>query len=314
LSLRLSARGPFHVGLRELDLPSSAASNRMLPTSIWYPTSGGTDHAEDAPHSYGQPHRATPDLPALDRSCPLILFSHGNSGTRHQSTYLTTHLASWGFVVAAPDHPGNTFVDSMTRTSPESIREAHLLARAHRPADASSILSALLGSEPRPDVPPLDATKLGVCGHSFGGWTAIKTAIHDPRVRALCCLAPASEAFVGRKAFEPDDLPLGPEVETLILAGSDDVLVDLETSIMPLRERLGVHARLEIAEGMDHFHFCDGTRLLHDQHEKNPRPNQPRPTRPMSELRGQNESHAWLAERITRFFDDTFGLELHRSA
>ena len=36
---------------------------------------------------------------------PLVVFSHGNAGFRDQSTFLMTWLASWGIVVAAPDHP-----------------------------------------------------------------------------------------------------------------------------------------------------------------------------------------------------------------
>ncbi len=35
---------------------------------------------------------------------PVVLFSHGFAGYPEQSVSLTTHLASWGFVVAAPDH------------------------------------------------------------------------------------------------------------------------------------------------------------------------------------------------------------------
>ena len=34
---------------------------------------------------------------------PLVLFSHGFAGIRLQSTFLTTHLAQWGFVVASPE-------------------------------------------------------------------------------------------------------------------------------------------------------------------------------------------------------------------
>ena len=35
---------------------------------------------------------------------PLVLFAHGSSSYRNQSTFLTTHLASWGFVVASVDY------------------------------------------------------------------------------------------------------------------------------------------------------------------------------------------------------------------
>ncbi|MEZ5268392.1 MAG: hypothetical protein R2789_07465 [Microthrixaceae bacterium] len=46
---------------------------------------------------------AVRDVPAAtDGPFPLVLFSHGFAGFRLTSTALTTHLASWGFVVIAP--------------------------------------------------------------------------------------------------------------------------------------------------------------------------------------------------------------------
>jgi hypothetical protein len=39
-----------------------------------------------------------------DGPYPLVLFSHGFAGFRLTTTFLTTHLASWGFVVIAPDY------------------------------------------------------------------------------------------------------------------------------------------------------------------------------------------------------------------
>ncbi|HUD17506.1 MAG TPA: hypothetical protein VMQ59_09590, partial [Acidimicrobiales bacterium] len=35
---------------------------------------------------------------------PVVLFSHGYGGYPEQSSFLTDHLATWGFVVVAPDH------------------------------------------------------------------------------------------------------------------------------------------------------------------------------------------------------------------
>ena len=51
---------------------------------------------------------------------PLVVFSHGYGGLRTQSSFLTAHLASWGFVVAAPDHLTVTSPPCSTRPSPEA--------------------------------------------------------------------------------------------------------------------------------------------------------------------------------------------------
>lgn len=315
----LSKRGPYPVGalLTEMASPLDPLDPaRRLPAQIWYPAEanarmGHTAAHEapyDAPHPLGLRHQATMGLAPHPKAAPLVAFSHGNSGMSQQSTFLTTQLASWGFVVVAPDHVGNTFSEMLERTSDEERKTAHRRARSQRPHDIACAIRALLdeGFE-RDRLPPLESSSVGVLGHSFGGWTSLKVPALESRVRALACLAPVSEPFVGRRAFEPGELPIPATIETLILAGRDDVLVDLETSIRPLYVRLGTTAQLEIVDGADHFHFCDGIELLHRMHENNPRPNQPRPTRPIVELRGETEMHALLNERVTRFFLDSLG-------
>jgi len=288
------------------EVSDESQAERVLPTEIWYPASGGHLESDDAPHPLGMPHRATSDAKPLDSPCPLVAFSHGNSGLRQQSTFLMTHLASWGFVVVAPDHVGNTFSEMLALPDEEARRETHLRMRAQRPHDIHAAIRALLDAGHAGDVlPPLDAARLGLLGHSFGGWTAFKMPALESRVRAVCGLAPASEPFVGRKAFLAGELPLPDHAQSLILAAEDDVLVDLESSIRPLSERLGERSKLEIIDRADHFHFCDGIRLLHTMHENNPRENQPRPTRPLQELREEADMHALVGERVTRFFAES---------
>ena len=315
-----SNRGPYIVGVREIEVDAKrspeqeTAPLRRLPTSVWYPAALRTDEppsreragsdtllVEDAPHELGQPHQAAPEASPDPSPWPLILFSHGNSGLRHQSTFLMTHLASWGFVVAAPDHVGNTFLDSAERTDPNEIRTAHHFARKTRPFDVLAVLDHLLGQDDD-RLPTIDPARLGALGHSFGGWTTLKLAQHEKRLRALCCLAPVAEPFVGRRAFDANELPLPSALRTLVLAAAEDVLVDLDTSIRPLFDRLGPGARLEILEGLDHFHFCDGIELLHKMHFNAPRPGQTRATLPYAKLRDEAATHALLNQRVAAFF------------
>src|SRR6516225_10226708 len=60
---------------------TDTARKRVFPVEVWYPEAAGGDDA-----------------------LPLILFSHHSGGSRRASTFLTTHLASHGYVVAAMDH------------------------------------------------------------------------------------------------------------------------------------------------------------------------------------------------------------------
>src|SRR4030081_3144944 len=74
------ARGPFPVGVHSL-AAHDAARGRTFMVEIWYPAA--LAHAP---------------------SYPLIVFSHYGGGHPPPATFLTTPLASHGFVVAAMDH------------------------------------------------------------------------------------------------------------------------------------------------------------------------------------------------------------------
>lgn len=302
LPLSFVSRGPWAVGLLTLHVPDPADPERVLPTDVWYPVApedAPPEGAARASHPFGQPHDAVEELPPAPGSFPLVAFSHGNSGLRRQSTFLTTHLASHGFVVVAPDHVGNTFPE-MLNLDEEARKEVHRFIRARRPGDLRAAIDAALAATPR--VPEVDASRIGALGHSFGGWTVFKLPAVDPRVRAVCGLAPASEPFVGRRAFDEGELPL--RVPSLIVAGADDCLVDVDTSVRRLHERLAHPRRLVVAESADHFHFCDGIALLHGMHEKNRRPLQTRAAKPYSETLEEARVHRALRALVTAFFHD----------
>ena len=332
-SAAATIRAPYAVGVVHTVIARTDAPDRSLPTEIWYPALPPAGEGARASHPLGLPYDAFPDLVPIAGPCPLVVFSHGNSGYRQQSTFLTTRLARAGFVVAAPDHVGNTFPEMLALKDEEARRAVHREIRRQRPADLHAVLRALLDAPANPaddaaaytagqtagqttgetagqapirratlSLPALDPTRIASLGHSFGGWTALKLPALDRRIRAVCALAPVSEPFVGRRAFEPQELPLPAEVHTLVIAARDDVLVDLETSLLPLFTRLGPSASLDILDDADHFHFCDGIELLHRMHESNPRPGQRRPTRPFEELRGERETQTLLADRILAFF------------
>lgn len=112
---------------------------------------------------------------------PVVLFSHGYAGFPEQSADLVTHLASWGFVVVAPDHVerslsgllGTAAKGVPKRTDPEVLSDALDTALAQAD-DASSPLHGLL-----------DPKRVAVAGHSAGAGAAYLTASSDPRVKAF---------------------------------------------------------------------------------------------------------------------------------
>lgn len=297
-------RGPHAVGVKTIEVEDPETPGRLLPTDVWYPADASLrgrdlDPANGAEHPFGQHHAAVADAAVSPGAFPLLAFSHGNSGLRRQSTFLTTHLASWGFVVVAPDHMGNTFAE-MLLLDVEQRKDVHRAARRNRPRDLAGAIAAVVAGGD--DLPSVDAGRIGVLGHSFGGWTAMKMPAREPRVRAVCGLAPASEPFVGRKAFDEGELPFAGDVAALIVAGAEDVLVDIETSVEPLFARLAAPRALLAVDGADHFHFCDGIELLHANHMRTPREGLRRLVQPLSALLPEPRAHRIVRGLVTSFF------------
>src|SRR6185369_2675478 len=87
----LTSPGKLRVGVATLSVTDQSREGRTLPVEIWYPALKAERGAEPTGKRY-----------------PLILMAHGFCGSRLNYEYLTTHLASWGFVVAAPDFTGVT--------------------------------------------------------------------------------------------------------------------------------------------------------------------------------------------------------------
>src|SRR5690348_5730962 len=114
------ARGRHPVGVKTLDLQRGS---RPVPVELWYPATD--DHAgRDVDPATRDTYDLLPGFPPAWQEAvrdarphagrhPLVMFSHGYGGHRRQSTFLCTHLASHGYVVAAVDHTGNTILDSM---------------------------------------------------------------------------------------------------------------------------------------------------------------------------------------------------------
>ena len=71
----------------------------------------------------GQRQRAgVGDAEVADGAFPVVLFSHGFTGIRVQSSFLMSHLASWGMVVVAPEHPSRDLTNVLGGTAPAQVR------------------------------------------------------------------------------------------------------------------------------------------------------------------------------------------------
>lgn len=164
------------------------ADARALPTLVLYPA-----------RSDG------PGTPAERRGgpWPLVVFSHGFTGTGPAYTPFLRRIAAAGYVVAAPTFP---------RTSRGAPGGPYLADYRNQPADVRFVIdelaAATTGRGAGADVGDLsrlrgvvDTERVAVAGHSLGGATTLGVAFHscctDRRVRAAVPIAPVRLPFDG---------------------------------------------------------------------------------------------------------------------
>jgi dienelactone hydrolase len=123
------------------------------------------------------------DVPAATAGpFPLVLFSHGAAGYRSQSSFLTAHLASWGFVVASPDYFERGITNALgqapanPRPDTQVADEAIQFLRS-RSATAGNLLSGTV-----------DPASVFPIGHSAGGFQS-QRMLTRPDVPAIVSLA-----------------------------------------------------------------------------------------------------------------------------
>jgi dienelactone hydrolase len=259
--------GPFAVGVRTLEVRDRDRS-RVFPCEIWYPVavppSAGLRTASPQPRGRAEQR----DAQAQPGAHPLIIFSHFSGGGRRTATYLTTHLASHGYAVAAVDHSEVVVPELGPRPGESAADRARRIDAviASRVPDVRVLLAALTapGSIAGLDGIALDSELIALAGHSFGGWTALAAPESEPRVRAIVALAPG-----GSSSPVPGVLPLtlafgwDRVVPLLILTGDRDVPVPLN-GVQEIFGRAPKPKRMFVLRRADHQHFADDVEGSHE--------------------------------------------------
>ena len=207
-------RGAYGVGVTTIDLVDTtrstaangdapASNERKLPIEVWYPIG-----------SSSQPEMRDAAFDKKDAPYPLIIFAHGLSGNRRQSVSFTQHLASHGYIVAAPDFPLSPL------GTPGGPRLGDVL---EQPKDVSFVIDQLLafnGQEGHLLNRAIDGKKIGMSGHSLGAMTTLLD-IYDPsrdaRIRAAL-------PFSTLGCFFPDGFGGNVSVPIMAVGGTNDLI------------------------------------------------------------------------------------------
>jgi fermentation-respiration switch protein FrsA (DUF1100 family) len=212
----LAARGPYAVGVTTRTLPEGGL------VEIWYPAdesaAGGTavyNVREFLPPGVRDlitdgiddtfTIEATRDAAAApDGPFPIVLFSHGASSYRLQSSHIADHLASWGIITASTDHPSRDLTNALGGTAegqPPSVDQMRSMRTLLTTLDDDPQLGGALDNE-----------RVALGGHSAGGGTISEVGLDDGIL-----------GYVSYASGLRDNVP---EIPSLFMAGELDMIIE----------------------------------------------------------------------------------------
>lgn len=197
---------------------------KPLVTAVWYPATpdAAADADADAATTYanGVVGRAITDAPGdWNRApCPLIVWSHGYTGTGLAAAYLGEYLAARGFVFAAVDHndpfnpvritgiqhpPSRDTLDRRRRAVADLLADRPGLNHArytYRANELAAVIDKLLEGNIDENFPlagMMAAHQIGAGGHSMGGYTVLSIigcipGRADERIKTAVLHSPAA--------------------------------------------------------------------------------------------------------------------------
>lgn len=229
--------GPYAVGHRTIKVTDEEREGRSFDADIWYPVDPqSTSGAVSAEYAFLPGLGYSSDVsfteaPAAEGEFPLLVYSHGGGGFRWVATFFTEFMASQGYVVIAPDHPGSTALDMLSGAGVDEQTNANV-----RPADITATIDAALAADADAADPlagRVNDELIALSGHSWGGYTSLATvAGHtnslgttttDDRVRALVLMAPYTEMLSDEELSKVD-------VPTLVISSTGDTTTPIESN------------------------------------------------------------------------------------
>lgn len=237
----------YNAGFKELIYQEASIA-------IWYPT-----NSKEEKISYWLWNgEAAIDSPIHNQKYPLLIFSHGYGGSRYNQSYLAEFMARNGYIVAAIEYDDKTLFQSLLE----------------RPKITSKALDFILTDLEIKD--NIDIKKIGMLGHSMGGYTALALAggkpifskvnssllqnkyidlrnydnnFLDERIKAIAVFASGKT-----KMFDKESL-LKVTVPVFIMEASRDELVDGDDLKQLAKNLSNPSNKYYILKGAGHFSF-----------------------------------------------------------
>lgn len=256
--------GPLGVGETTLNLSTDGA-----PVEVWYPATKASVKGKPVgtydvstwlppalqkliPKGFSVTYLSggVRGVPVAPGRYPLVVFSHGYAGFRDQSTFLTARLASWGFVVAAPDHDSRDLTQVLGGPTGATKKTSDV-------QDLQATIS-LMGSENTTASSPfhghVDTGLIGAVGHSAGGAAVEALAATDSHVTTFVGLAGATVGTFGQtKKGAGSSVPTQPG---MLMSGTSDTVVPTKGMIAAYA-KMHPPKRLILLHDAGHLVFAD---------------------------------------------------------
>ncbi|MGD9615842.1 MAG: alpha/beta hydrolase family protein [Alphaproteobacteria bacterium] len=155
----------YPVGMKQMEYTDPAEGGRHLAFALFYPAASIDKAATPYKMTFFTNLHLYVDVPIAGDKLkrPLVIFSHGAGSNGLYYAWFGEYLASHGYIVAMLYHYRANTYDSTVMYTRSKLWQ--------RPRDISLIITGLL-KDPVWG-PHIDADRIGVAGHSQGGFTSL---------------------------------------------------------------------------------------------------------------------------------------------
>ena len=234
---------PRHAIARRSVVIHDPARDRSLGVDCWYPAidDSGDYSVYDLIPGFGFTASARNNASPASGPKPLVVWSHGRTGTRSAYVMLCEGLAARGYIVVSPDHPGDTLADWLLGAAVDDATN-----ESQRQADLRFILDAAIGGDTIvPAGAVVDVNRIALAGHSYGAHTVLSICgdpDFDDRIKAVAGLQSLTRS-IRRSAIARIPVPM------LMLVGMRDATTPPEldadrafSAAGPLARRVDIEA------------------------------------------------------------------------